>query len=107
VADTSASPVTRRKARGQCPVCGTEQALRVDGMLHAHHGTAPNADNGFGYCKGGTRAPVDGTVRDPEAVPTWDECIARLLGRLRALVAEGSITINDARTIRHLADAYR
>jgi hypothetical protein len=49
---------------------------------------------------------------DPQAiagmpVPTWDECVAALLGRLHVMVAEGRISINDARTILYLAGVYR
>jgi hypothetical protein len=39
--------------------------------------------------------------------PTWEECITTLLGKLNTLVAEGNITINDARAIQYLADANR
>lgn len=43
----------------------------------------------------------------PEGVPTWDEGIERLLGKLPALLAEGAITINDARVVQYLAQAAR
>jgi Family of unknown function (DUF6221) len=52
---TPSSPASRaRKARGKCSVCGTEQALRTDGMLHAH----PSAVPGEMHCKGGASPPV-------------------------------------------------
>lgn len=43
----------------------------------------------------------------PAGVPTWDEGIATLLGKLTGLVSEGHVTINDARVIQHLADRVR
>jgi len=48
------------------------------------------------------------SARVPDAVPTWDEAIAALMAKLPALVAqEARVTINDARTIQHLAEACR
>ena len=37
-------------------------------------------------------------------IPTWEEGIERLLGKLPELMAKGAITINDARVIQYLAN---
>lgn len=47
---------------------------------------------------------MGGELDDSAGVPTWDGAIATLLGKLPQLVSEGHLTINDTRTIQHLAD---
>ena len=36
-------------------------------------------------------------------IPAWDEGVATLWAKLPALVREGRLSLNDARTIEHLA----
>lgn len=50
---------------------------------------------------------MTGAGADHAHIPTWDEGIDHLLGKLSDRLAEGGLTINDARVIHHLADAYR
>lgn len=46
-------------------------------------------------------------MNDDSTVPTWQEGIDRLLGKLDSLVADGAVTVNDARVIRHLAGCWQ
>jgi hypothetical protein len=59
------------RARGWCPTCGREVALRADGLLRAH--LAEPASGRKTWCFGSQRRPADDVPIHPLGQPPADD----------------------------------